>query len=159
MRSFIILRGYIRWSVRRPVGPSIGPSIALWDKTRSFWDIKNSFSHEQGSEQNERASKRVSAAESASKASSPEQPRIIQTQLLCHSLVRSVVRLHRSLVCLLHSPHSAALTRLLARSLRSLPSSWDNEWLDGYLCCVFSILALLPFQQHLANPALIDWWQ
>ena len=28
---------------------------ALWDKTRSFWDIKNSLSHKQGSEQIERA--------------------------------------------------------------------------------------------------------
>ena len=25
----------------------------------------------------------------------------------------------------------------LARSLRSLPRSWDSEWLDGYLFCVF----------------------
>ena len=32
---------------------------ALWDKTRSFWDIKNSLSHERGSERNW-ASKRTS---------------------------------------------------------------------------------------------------
>ena len=34
--------------------------IALWDKTRSFWDTKNSLSHEWGSERSERASKRTS---------------------------------------------------------------------------------------------------
>ena len=43
---------------------------ALWDNTKSFWDIKNSLSHERGSEQSERASERVSAAEGASEASS-----------------------------------------------------------------------------------------
>ena len=32
---------------------------------------------------------------------------------------------------------SAALTRSLARLLRSLPSLWDSEWLNGYLFCVF----------------------
>ena len=48
-------------------------TIALWDKTRSFWDIKNSLSHEWGSERSERASKRVNAAEGTSKASSTEQ--------------------------------------------------------------------------------------
>ena len=35
---------------------------ALWDKTRSFWNIKNSLSHERGSERSERASERVSGA-------------------------------------------------------------------------------------------------
>ena len=29
----------------------------------------------------------------------------------------------------------------LARSLRSLPSSWDSDLIDGYLFCVFSFLA------------------
>ena len=33
---------------------------------------------------------------------------------------------------------SAGLTHSLARSLRSLPRSWDSEWLDGYYVCVFS---------------------
>ena len=28
----------------------MNPAISLWDKTRSFWDIKNSLSHEGGSE-------------------------------------------------------------------------------------------------------------
>ena len=32
---------------------------------------------------------------------------------------------------------SAALTRSLAGSLRSLPRSWDSDWLDGYLFCFF----------------------
>ena len=48
-------------------------NFALWNKTRSFWDINNSISHERGSEQSERASEGVSAAEGTSKASSPEQ--------------------------------------------------------------------------------------
>ena len=48
-------------------------SNALWDKTRSFWDIKNSFSHKQGSELSERASEHMSAVEGASEVSSPEQ--------------------------------------------------------------------------------------
>ena len=46
-------------------GSGVG-TAALWDKTRSFCDIKNSLSHE-------RASERVSVAEGASEASSPEQ--------------------------------------------------------------------------------------
>ena len=29
------------------------------------------------------------------------------------------------------------LTRSLARSLCSLPRSWDSKWLDGYFVCVF----------------------
>ena len=32
---------------------------------------------------------------------------------------------------------SAALTPLLARSLRSLPRLWESESFDGYLLCVF----------------------
>ena len=32
---------------------------------------------------------------------------------------------------------SAVLTRLLARSLCSLPRSWGSEWLDGHFSCVF----------------------
>ena len=32
---------------------------------------------------------------------------------------------------------SAALTRSLARSLCSPPRSWDSEWSNGYLFCVF----------------------
>ena len=63
----------------------------------------------------------------------PDQPRI-QTEILGHSLVHSLVRLHCSLVCLLRTtPHyaslarSAALTRSLARSLCSLPYSWESE--------------------------------
>ena len=47
--------------------------IPLWDKTRSFWDIKNPLSHERGSEGSERVSKRVSAVEGASEASNLEQ--------------------------------------------------------------------------------------
>ena len=34
---------------------SLSRPIALWDKTRSFWDVKNSLSHERGSERSERA--------------------------------------------------------------------------------------------------------
>ena len=53
--------------------PSRWGTIPLWDKTRSFWDIKNSLSHERGSEQSEQASKRVSAAERARIARRAEQ--------------------------------------------------------------------------------------
>ena len=31
----------------------VGATIPLWDKTRSFWDINNSLSHERGSERSE----------------------------------------------------------------------------------------------------------
>ena len=58
---------------------------------------------------------------------------------------RSSVRSHRSLFCSLHTTRllagSAALTRSLVCSLRSLPRSWDSELLDSYFFCVFSILA------------------
>ena len=64
----------------------------------------------------------------------PKQPRI-QTEVLGHSLVCLFVRSHHSLASL--AP-SAALTRSLARSLRSLPRSWDSDILDGYFVCVFS---------------------
>ena len=37
-------------------GNSEGGNDALWDKTRSFWDINNSLSHEGGSKRSERAS-------------------------------------------------------------------------------------------------------
>ena len=61
----------------------------------------------------------------------------IQMKVLGHSLVRSLIRLLRSFSCLIHSARFAALTRLLARSFRSLPSSWESEWLDGYFSWVF----------------------
>ena len=51
-----------------------------------------------------------------------KQPRI-QTVVLGHSLIRSFAC--SGLLASL-SP-SAALTRLLARSLRSLPRSWDSD--------------------------------
>ena len=54
------------------------------------------------------------------------QPRI-QTAVLGHSLVRLLVRSHRSLIRLLRFAYSAALTRSLARSLRSLPCSSQND--------------------------------
>ena len=66
----------------------------------------------------------------------PEQPRI-QTEVLGHSLVRSLIRSQRSLVFLLRTAHFAALSCLLARSLHSLPCSWESKWLDGYFICVF----------------------
>ena len=69
-----------------------------------------------------------------------EQPKI-QTAVLGHSLVRSLAPLTRSLApdCSLRScpplrslvrslAPSAALTRSLARSLRSLPRSWESEY-------------------------------
>jgi hypothetical protein len=57
------------------------------------------------------------------------------------SSVRSFARTAHSFACsglLASLAPSAALTRSLARSLRSLPRSWDSELLDGYLICVFS---------------------
>ena len=63
----------------------------------------------------------------------PEQPRI-QNAVLGHSLVRSLIYSHRSLIHLLRPAHSftcsallTALTRLLARSLCSLPLLWNCE--------------------------------
>ena len=56
------------------------------------------------------------------------------------SSVRSFARTARLFACsgllVLLAP-SAALTRSLARSLRSLPRSWESELLDGYFVCVF----------------------
>ena len=57
----------------------------------------------------------------------PEPPRIL-TEVLGHSLVRSIVCSHRSLICLLR-------TTRFARALRCA-HSWVSEWLDGYLFCV-----------------------
>ena len=42
-----------------------------------------------------------------------------------------------ALLASLASLRSTAITRSLARSLRSLPRTWDSEWLEGYLICVF----------------------
>ena len=69
-----------------------------------------------------------------------KQPRI-QTEVLGHSLVRSLVRSHRSLIRLLQTARFAHTRSLAAdgslrsrpplRSLiRSLPRLWDSEWLD-----------------------------
>ena len=64
------------------------------------------------------------------------------------SSVRSFTRTVLSFACsallallscsaLLASLACSALFALLARSLRSLPHSWDSEGLDGYFFCVF----------------------
>jgi len=56
------------------------------------------------------------------------------------SSVRSFARTAHSFACsglLASLAPSAALTRSLARSLRSLPRSWESELLDGYFVCVF----------------------
>ena len=64
-----------------------------------------------------------------------------------------LVRLHHSLICLLHP---ARYTRALrcahwyTHLLHSLPRSWDSDWLDGYSFCVFSILA---------HSAMGTWWK
>ena len=60
----------IHWRNRLPTRLQ---GTSLWDKTRSFWDIKNSLSHKRWSERSERASGERSGAESVSEASSPEQ--------------------------------------------------------------------------------------
>ena len=59
-----------------------------------------------------------------------DQP-IIQTEVLGHSFVCSLVRSHRSLV----------------RSLRSLLRSWESKLLNGYFICVF------PFS------TIVEWWE
>ena len=65
--------------------------------------------------------------------SGPGQLRI-QTGVLDHSLVRALVRSHHSLIrasacsaLLALIARSAALTHSLARSLHSIPHSWDSE--------------------------------
>ena len=65
-----------------------------------------------------------------------EQPKI-QAAVLGHSLVRSLVHSHPSLIRLLQTARSSALTRSLAHSLRSLPRSWESKLLDGYFVCIF----------------------
>ena len=52
-------------------GTDSGTDSALWDKTRSFWDVKISLSHERGSERSERANEwAVQANERMSKRTS-----------------------------------------------------------------------------------------
>ena len=58
----------------------------LWDKTMSFWDIKNSLSHEQGSEKSEWASERVSGA------SKRTDERVTQYLHLFSWLIQTTVR-------------------------------------------------------------------
>ena len=56
------------------------------------------------------------------------------------SSVRSFARTAHSFACsvlLASLARSAALSHLRARSLHSLLSLWESEWLDGYLFCVF----------------------
>ena len=63
------------------------------------------------------------------------QPRI-QTEVLGHSLVRSLVRSHRSLVRLLRTARFARALRcahLFARSLTSLTSSLVGQWMIRWL--------------------------
>ena len=73
---------------------------------------------------------------------------------------RSFARTAHSFACsavLALLARSASLTHSLARSLRSLPHSWDSGWLDGNLLYLFSILAHSGIQTitwHLARPYL-----
>ena len=67
------------------------------------------------------------------------------------SSVRSFARTAHSFACsalLALLVRLAALTHLLAHSLCLLPRSWDSEWLDGYLFCVFSVLAHSAIQDN-----------
>ena len=69
------------------------------------------------------------------------EPLKIGTLVMSHSLIRSLVRLHRSLTRLLHTARFILLASLarcyvrsLARSL-SFPSSWDNGiFLSNFQC-------------------------
>ena len=74
----------------------------------------------------------------------PDQPRI-QNEVLGHSLIHLLVRLHRSLVRLLRTGRFACALRCahsFARSLTSL-TSLVGKWMIGWLfiLCFFSILA------------------
>ena len=69
----------------------------------------------------------------------PDQPRI-QTEVLGLLLVRLLVRLHCSLICLFRTTCFARVlccAHSLARPLCSLPHLWNSEWWDGYFVCVF----------------------
>ena len=82
-----------------------------------------------------------------------EQPKI-QTNVLGHSLVDSLVRLHRSLFRLLHPACFARALRCahsLTCSLRSLPRLWDSERLERFLC--FSLFCTMhPFALRSLRP-------
>ena len=58
-----------------------------------------------------------------------------------HSFVHSLVCLHHSHVCLLHTvcfAHPFSCAHSFACLLtHSFLSSWESEWLDSYFCCVF----------------------
>ena len=59
------------------------------------------------------------------------------------SIAHSFARTAHSFTCsalLASLTRSAVLTHLLACSLRSLQSSWQSEWLNGYFFWFFSIL-------------------
>ena len=127
--------------------------IALWDKSRSFWDINNSLSHERGSEWSERASKQVSTAEGASEASSPEQAnewavraneqtdeRVAQYLQLDSGLFQTTVHSASELVLPCHShrvpkvdankwhnPATTALIHLFTRGQECFLRQWETR--------------------------------
>ena len=105
-----------------------GATDLLWDKTRSFWDIKNSLSHERGSEQSEQASERVSAVEGkASKASSPEKANewAVRANERTDELVTQYLRLDSCLFQTTVRLYSAALTQKW-RFLTQLSQKWRS---------------------------------
>ena len=70
------------------------------------------------------------------------EPPKIQTAVLGHSLVRSLVRLHRSLVRLLRTARLARTLRC-SRSLRSLPRFWESRWLFFQCFFPFSTIVIV----------------
>ena len=72
----------------------------------------------------------------------PDQPKT-QTKVLGHSLVRSLVRSHCSLVYMLHPACFAranCCAHLLACSICSLSRLWESERSDSYFSLFFSVL-------------------
>ena len=62
-----------------------------------------------------------------------------------HSSVRSFARTAHSLLSTTRFAWALCCAHSLACSLCSLPRSWESEWLDGYLFCVFF------YSGHLCN--------
>ena len=73
----------------------------------------------------------------------PKQPRI-QTEVLGHSLVRSLIRSHRSLVCLLRTARFARAHRYTHSLAHSLAHGKVNDWMP-ILSVFFSICLGFPF--------------
>ena len=92
----------------------------------------------------------------------PDQPKT-QIKVLGHSLVCSLVRSHRSLICLLLPAHFIralrflALTPLLAYSLCSLPRSWESEGIRLFVLCFSLIWIIVHLESQLDGGRIVKW--